>query len=85
MIGYKAFNNDWTCRGFQYEVGKTYRMDEIPKCCMEGFHFCKKMTDCFSYYRFSSNNKYALVESRGAVVTNDERKYATNALKIIKF
>lgn len=84
MIGYKAFNNDWTCRGFQYKIGETYRMNEIPKCCMEGFHFCKKISDCFSYYRFSPDNKYALVESRGAVVTNDERKYATNALKIIK-
>lgn len=84
MIGYKAFNSDWTCRGFSYEVGKTYRMKGTPKCCMAGFHFCKKMDDCFSYYRFSPETKYALVESRGAVVTNDGRKFATNILKIIK-
>ena len=24
MKGYKVFNPDWTCRNFQYEVGKTY-------------------------------------------------------------
>ena len=28
MIGYKAFNKDLTCKGFQYEIGQTYSMDE---------------------------------------------------------
>ena len=23
--GYKVFNPDWTCRDFQYEVGKTFK------------------------------------------------------------
>ena len=27
MIGYKAFNKNLCCRGFQYEVGKTYTKD----------------------------------------------------------
>lgn len=84
MLGYKAFNNDWTCRGFQYEVGKTYRMEGIPECCEAGFHFCKKSVDCFDYYKFSSETKFALVESRGAVVTDDGKKFCTNAIKIIK-
>ena len=25
---FKVFNSDWTCRGFQYNVGETYKMDE---------------------------------------------------------
>lgn len=27
MIGYKAFDKNLQCRGFQYEVGKEYEMD----------------------------------------------------------
>lgn len=40
--GYKVFNPDWTCRGFQYEVGKIFEEDVKPSCCDRGFHFCKK-------------------------------------------
>lgn len=25
--GYKVFNQDWTCRGFQYEVGGIFEED----------------------------------------------------------
>lgn len=28
MKAYKGFNPDMTCRGFQYEEGKTYETDE---------------------------------------------------------
>lgn len=24
MKAYKVFNPDWTCKGFQYEIGKRY-------------------------------------------------------------
>lgn len=40
MKAYKGFNKDMTCRGFQYEVGKTYETDEAD-LCNSGFHACK--------------------------------------------
>jgi hypothetical protein len=29
MIGYKAFDKNLQCRGFQYEVGKEYEFEKI--------------------------------------------------------
>ena len=43
MKGYKIFDADWKCRGFQYEVGKTYETKEKISLCNAGFHFCKKI------------------------------------------
>lgn len=51
MKGYKVFKHDWTCRDFQYEVGKTYKHDGPLKICRSGFHFCRNVDDCFNYYR----------------------------------
>lgn len=46
---FKGFNEDLTCRGFQYKEGQTY---EEPKAdlCDCGFHACEDPLDCFSYY-----------------------------------
>ena len=81
--GYKVFNPDWTCRGFQYEVGKIFEEDVKPSCCDRGFHFCKKAADCFSYYSFNSKNKVAEVIALGEVDT-DGKKSCTNKIQIMR-
>ena len=48
--GYKAFHDDMTCRGMQYEVGKSYTMEAYPELCLRGFHFCQSLADCYEYY-----------------------------------
>ena len=83
MKGYKVFNNDWTCRGFQYEVGKTYEMEKSPVCCDRGFHFCERLVDCFNYYSFNPENKVAEVEALGEIKKGDN-KSCTNKIKIVK-
>jgi hypothetical protein len=85
MKGFKVFNSDWTCRGFQFEVGKTFTEDVTPVCCDRGFHFCTKAADCFKYYDFNPDNKVAEVEALGDIDTNnDDSKCCTNKIHIIR-
>ena len=81
--GYKVFNPDWTCRGFQYEVGKTFEHNGNIEIYGEGFHFCRKASDCFNYYSFNSKNKVAEIEALGLVETDGD-KSVTNKIHIIR-
>lgn len=51
--------------------------------CGSGFHFCRKASDCFSYYDFNSNNKVAEVEAIGLVETRGD-KSVTDKIKIVR-
>ena len=81
--GYKVFNPDWTCRGFQYKVGETFVHNGNIEMCGSGFHFCRKASDCFDYYYFNSNNKVAEVEAIGLVETQGN-KSVTDKIKIFR-
>ena len=81
--GFKVFNPDWTCKGFQYEVGQTYEEDIVPSACNKGFHFCKQAKDCFNYYSFDPENKVAEVLALGEVVEVGD-KCCTNKIKIVR-
>ena len=83
MKGYKVFTSDWTCRGFQYEVGKTYVHEGDIKLCDKGFHFCEKANDCFDYYSFDSDNKVAEIEALGEIKT-DGKKSVTDKITIVR-
>ena len=49
MKAYKGFNKDMTCRGFQYEEGKTYETDKAD-LCKAGFHACENPLDMYRHY-----------------------------------
>lgn len=83
MTGYKVFNPDFTCRGFQYEVGKTYKHDGPLSICHSGFHFCREVADCFNYYSFDPKNKVAEIEATG-LVESDRDKSVTNEITIVR-
>ena len=50
MKAYKGFNRDMTCRGFQFEEGKTYEHKGDVKLCERGFYACEDPMDCLRYY-----------------------------------
>ena len=84
MIGYKAFNEDLTCKSFQYEIGKTYSIKESPIPCNRGFHFCKSIAETYEFYPMSENTRICKIEALGEIQTDDEKKYCTNVIKIIE-
>ena len=49
MKAYKGFNQNMTCRDFQYEEGKTYEADKAV-LCKAGFHACENPVMCFGHY-----------------------------------
>ena len=61
ITGYKGFERDFTCRGMQYEVGKTCEMEGEPKLCERGFHFCTSPLAVFEYY--APTNRFAIVNA----------------------
>ena len=68
MKAYKGFKKDMTCRGFQFEEGKTYE-EKKAKLCESGFHACLNPLDCMGYY-FLNDSVYHEVELDGV---SDER------------
>ena len=85
MKGYKAFNAEWKCREFQYELGKTYELPEGQQLemCKCGFHFCKNPIDVFGYYDLTDDVLIAEVEALGDI-QQEGTKYCTDKIKIVK-
>lgn len=81
--GYKVTDKEGKCRGYLYEVGKTYSHEGKISLCNSGFHFCIKPSHCFNYYDFISSNKVFEIEAWGDI-EHGEDKSVTNNIKIIR-
>ena len=87
MIGYKCTDMNGCCRGFKFEVGKTYTKDtpkEELKCCTNKvFHFCREL------YAIEKVSDYKLAKSRLFEIISgdfirDGDNYGTNSITILR-
>ncbi len=81
--GFKIFNSDWSCQGYQYTPGKIHVFEGMLKIAESGLHFCQKALDCLHYYKPDPKNKYGRVKAYDQVITEDD-KSVTNRLEIIE-
>ena len=80
--GYKGFDKNLKCRGYQFEIGKTFEEKGKPKYCNNGFHFCEYPLDVFDHYA-PGNSRFCEVEALGDIDKEEENtKVATNKIKI---
>lgn len=92
VIGYKAFNADWTCNPtgenpYQYALGETFTMEEQPIVGKQGFHFCHTIADCIKYNGYHEFLHYAQVIALGDIDCKEDFNKdisATNKIEIVR-
>ena len=70
--GFKAFDKNFQCRGFQYEPGKSYVHAGDINVCQNGFHFCENPFDVFNYYP-PSDSRFADVFGEEKVIKENDK------------
>ena len=81
-IAFKGFDKNMQCRGFQYEIGKTYEHKGAVAACESGFHSCKNPMDVFAYYP-PIESRFAVVEAVGTIARHkDDSKIASAEIHI---
>ncbi|MBI0520872.1 hypothetical protein F6Q07_22685 [Pectobacterium parmentieri] len=82
IITYKGFNASMKCRGYQFEIGKTFEQKGEIKACSSGFHACEYPLDCFGYYE-PGTSVYAICEQEGDLSRHeDDSKVASRKITI---
>lgn len=80
--GFKGFNQDLTCRGFQYEIHKTYEYDGDIELCSQGFHFCRKLRDVHTFYNLKKS-RICEIKADGKII-DDDKKSVCARISIIR-
>ena len=84
--GYKAFDTTddggLRCRDMAYAVGGSYALGGEPELCERGYHFCRRLVDCFDFY--GSDSRICEVEASGVVIDGDDGKSVTDHIRIVR-
>ena len=88
----KGFDKDLKCRGYQFEIGKEYKIDlpddyeltEKDLCTDKVFHFCDGLSKVDGYYSCANeSNRYCIIEVLGQFCESED-KCGSNHIKIIR-
>lgn len=79
---YKAFDSSLSCQGFQYEVGKEYKIKGHIECCIRGFNACESPLEVFDHYDMLKS-RFAEVEQSGYIDRDeDTTKVCSSRIRI---
>lgn len=80
---YKAFDKDLKCRGFKFEIGKSYHEKKVS-VCESGFHSCENPFDVLNYYNLTEC-RFAEVDVFGKIEKHkDDSKIASSDITIVR-
>jgi hypothetical protein len=82
FTAYKGFDKNLQCRGFQYEVGRSYTHTGKVVQCKSGFHVCQNPLDVLDFYELGGGNRFAKVTVGGKVDRSDDKKWAAAELTV---
>ena len=84
--GYKAFDTTddggLRCRDMAYAVGESYALDGKPELCERGYHFCRRLVDCYGWY--VRDSRICEVEASGVVIDGGDGKSVTDHIRIVR-
>ena len=82
ITSYKGFEQDWTCRGFQYAIGETAVHTGEVSACNGGLHACEYPLHVLRYYK-PATSRYAVVEQSGELSRHGkDSKVASSRLTV---
>ena len=79
--GFKGYDKNLQCRGFQYEIGKTYEHEGEAVTCESGFHFCEYPLEVFGYYP-PADSRYTEVTGEGCADNSGQKDTKVCASKL---
>ncbi|WP_226008433.1 hypothetical protein [Pseudomonas aeruginosa] len=83
VTAYKGFKQDLTCRGYQFEIGGTYKHEGEVEACASGFHSCEYPLDVFGYYA-PGESRFAIVKASGQLSRHDNDSKIASATLVVE-
>ncbi|HGK8831757.1 TPA: hypothetical protein ACKAEJ_005207 [Pseudomonas aeruginosa] len=83
VTAYKGFKQDLTCRGYQFEIGGTYKHEGEVEACASGFHSCEYPLDVFGYYA-PGESRFAIVKASGQLSRHDDDSKIASATLVVE-